>query len=140
MGASLAVELFFVISGFLIANKYINTLDTVGFVDYIDSNVKKLWLPYVLTSAIGMLTIFKDRINLYNIFLNLTFMSTGWSLKNTVCYNMALWYVNALVVCYITYYVIIKSTKNDLVIPIYMFVIAISLLYRSNGVSFSFIN
>ena len=64
---SMAVEMFFVISGFLIEYRYCNTIDKITAFDFLKKRLKKLWLPTILFELFMFPVMVNHPINLWSL-------------------------------------------------------------------------
>lgn len=115
-GGYLGNYLFFMLSGFLMAYNYQEriTLRTVSFPDFLRSRLIRLYPLYLLTNAVMFgisIAGSKQLLNLEHLILHLTMQGTG-GFSSAVQYNYPTWFVCALLVCYLLYYLLTYLSKN----------------------------
>lgn len=116
-GGYLGNYLFFMLSGFVMAYSYQERIMTrsVAFPDFLRSRLIRLYPLYLITNMV-MLGIYiatgtGPRLNLEQLLLHLTMQGTG-GFSGAVQYNYPTWFVCALLVCYLLYYLLAYRAKN----------------------------
>ncbi|MBO7252620.1 MAG: acyltransferase [Oscillospiraceae bacterium] len=116
-GGTLGNYMFFTLSGFLISFGYRERIcdGKVSFGDFICRRLYKLYPLYLLSNAAmlvaDLIQYGLSAINLKNIILTLL-LQNGGGLETTHPYNGPTWFVSALFVCYMAYYLIGYLSKN----------------------------
>lgn len=116
-GGALGNSMFFILSGFLTAYSYREPIGAkrVAFQDFFLKRLKKLY-PLFLISNIAALVIAVAQygvsaINLHKIAFTFL-LQIGGGLDSGNPYNSPTWFVSALFVCYIVYFLIAFCSKN----------------------------
>ena len=122
-----AVELFFMISGFLTAYHYRDRFRETAPGTYITRNYTKLFIPSLAATlwaaantAIWLKTVpgseaYVTQPTLLRSVLSALMVNTGWftSLQRTgLPLNSTMWFINVLLLCYLLYYAIGKLAKR----------------------------
>ena len=123
-----AVELFFMLSGFLTAYHYRTKIASMKPFEYMKKHYGKLIIPSVIVTfwalANAFLTLkyvpgseeFVSQVTPLRVVLSALMVNTGWvtSYNQTqLPINSTMWFVNVLLLCYIIYYVICKLAKKN---------------------------
>ena len=123
-----AVEMFFLISGFLIAYHYRDRILTMSFPSYFKRHFGKLIGASIVVNLwawgnAGLMTVggFESAqrpVTALRMILSVLMMNTGWftSVRETglpVCSTM--WYIDILFLCYLLYFAIGKIGRNRIV-------------------------
>ncbi len=114
---NIAVEFFFMLSGFLMALNY-SEKNGENFITYIKNRMRRIYPPYVFAFFLGAIILIGRHIYTYltgialidrhydvwHIILTLTLSSTGW-IENTITpYVGNGWFICVLLLCYISFY------------------------------------
>lgn len=115
-GGYLGNYLFFMLSGFLMTYHYQEriALRQISFPDFLRSRLIKLYPLYLITNAVMFviqMATASPSVNLEHIILHLTMQGTG-GFSSAIQYNYPTWFVCALLVCYLLYYLLIWLSKN----------------------------
>lgn len=114
----LAVELFFLISGFFMANS-IQTREE-NLTSFVARRIKRLYPLSIISTLILLLVGLSDSLffhviglkyDAWRLFLSLTGM-TVWFSKKIQIYNGPLWYVQVLLLCEILLHIVYTKRKN----------------------------
>lgn len=116
-GGELGNSMFFMLSGFLLAYRYHERIasHSICFQDYLLRRLKKLYPLYLLSNLVSlMISIIKYGLSAFNLEkIALTFLlQLGGGLESENPYNSPTWFVCALFVCYIAFYILCYHTKN----------------------------
>ncbi len=117
-GGSMGNSMFFLLSGFLLSWGYRDRIraHALPFPDYLRRRLKKLYPTYLLSSLVMLLLEVLEygasTVNLQRIAFDLLLQSGG-GLSSSYPYNGPGWFVSALFVCYLVYYLIAYHTKHD---------------------------
>ena len=124
-----AVELFFMLSGFLTAYHYRKKIASMNPWEYMKKHYGKLIIPSVIVTiwalANAFLTLqyvpgseeYVSQVTPLRVILSALMINTGWftSYKQTqLPVNSTMWFVNVLLLCYILYYVIRKLARKNI--------------------------
>lgn len=127
-----AVEFFFIISGFLSAQRIKETHE-ISFESYMIKKIRRL-CPMAVLSVLCMTLLmlfdffvfgrFEDHLipSIYKIFSSIFFIFSGWSIKAGRGINNPLWYVNVLILCYILFYILLKISEKTHIKELYLFI------------------
>lgn len=125
------VELFFMISGFVIYNSYYNRIREYKqtFSQFMIGRVIRIYPVMVLTvivAAIGqwisigayghpqILGYTDDRNTLTGVVTSILGIQSGWfSTHDSMSVNGPTWYISILMICYLIFFVILKGCKNN---------------------------
>lgn len=135
-----AVETFFILSGFGMALGYSRHLGTdkdINIISFIWKRMHKIFpimaVALVITTILQFIhfRMYKSwyyvaEVNLYTFVLSLFNLSSGWFVLD-VNLNMPLWYLSALMLDYVLYYVICRVSKNRK--NVYLFLILATTLW-----------
>ena len=121
-----AVELFFMLSGFLIAWRYRESILEMSFVSYFKKHYKKLLLASVVVNTWALVNaLIRNNIGLteglneptaLRTILSILMINTGWftSYSQTkLPINTTMWFIDVLLLCYLLYYIIRKIGKDN---------------------------
>ena len=109
--------LFFMLSGFLLAYNYQERIHShaVVFPDFLHSRLIRLYPLYLITNVvmlgIHLMDSQRSFLNLEQIVLNLTMQGTG-GFSTAIQYNYPTWFVCALLVCYLLYYLLTYTSRS----------------------------
>lgn len=114
------VEVFVMISGFLMAYNYRNRIAGMNFKDFFLNRYMKIMPLYWITeicvyAAVILATVLsgeKYKWNPIQMLWELSGIYTGWFGQSAPPMNPPLWTVCCLLLCYILYYLICKVSKN----------------------------
>jgi hypothetical protein len=146
------VELFFLISGFLMFNYIEKIKQGLSFEEFFINRLKRL-LPLIAIAAIlyEFLIYFHFRIfgekllegelNFWGTVISCFGIQAGWSFENPVI-NNPMWYVSVLILCYIIFYIITKISiiKNYKYIYFYLIMIFLGISIQRNYTDLAFFN
>lgn len=135
-----AVETFFVLSGFCMAYSYSERLridKNINIISFVGKRMRKIFpimaLALVFTTILQFIhfNMYKSwyyvaEVNLYTFILSLFNLSSGWFVLD-VNLNMPLWYLSALMLDYVLYYVICRISKEKR--EVYLFLISAAMLW-----------
>ena len=137
------VELFFVISGFLSGLGKKKTKEK-SFLSYFISRYLK-FLPMCTISITAILfldavnyliygvILTEDGIGVWKVFTNYTLTFSGTFFGSDILgFNNPLWYVCVLLQCYIIYFIVVKSAKEDRTLYIFALICLSSYWLMSN--------
>ena len=125
-----AVELFFMLSGFLTAYHYRKKIASMNPWEYMKKHYGKLIIPSVIVTIWALANAFLmlqyvpgseeyvSQVTSLRVILSALMINTGWftSYKQTqLPVNSTMWFVNVLFLCYILYYVIRKLARKNIV-------------------------
>jgi len=114
------MPLFFFISGYLFSmTRYPKILN------FIKSRIKSLLVPYCCFSALAILIlIYRSHFEINNVSVDflLVFKSFLLAKRNFIFYNNPLWFLPSLFVVEISYYLIKKYVKSNVLIMLLLFV------------------
>lgn len=141
------IELFFVLSGYLLAGTVIRIKDGLSFKDFIVKKLVRL-LPIGAVSVIAyealMFVIvtfipdfpsyFAKDINVWGAIVTAFGMQAGWVFENPFI-NNPLWYVSVLVWCYILFYFVTYLSKKINCSPVYFYIAIILIGFAVNSFS-----
>lgn len=117
-GGSLGNSIFFMLSGFLIALSYRKRIEggSVSLKDFLVRRLKKLYPMYLLTNlaalAVEVWQYGVSAINLKRIAFTIL-LQAGGGLGELGPYNSPTWFVSALFLCYLLYYVGTSCCKTN---------------------------
>lgn len=146
------VELFFLISGFLMFNYIERIKQGLDFKSFFINRVKRL-LPLVAIAAIlyECLIYFYFRIfgekfldqglNFFGTVISILGIQAGWSFENPMI-NNPMWYISVLILCYILFYILTKVSilkKYDYTY-FYIILIFLGLSIQKNNTNSAFLN
>lgn len=116
------VELFFMISGFLMANKYEGQELNVSFGEWIIPKLYKIMPLFVLSNFIIVISALLDKrfihsnilpsVTLWGIIRSCLPCNFGWCGENFP-YNTPGWFVSVLFLMYTIYFFVVKIKKNN---------------------------
>ena len=119
---SIGVEFFFMVSGYLLAKKALNTSsknDEIGIKtrDYILGKVKKMF-PYILVSYLISMALYThiyvySKSDIINTIWDLLFLRNSGMQYRTMLY--VAWYISAMLICMIGLYPLILRYKRNFV-------------------------
>lgn len=117
-GGQLGNSMFFILSGFLLTYSYRERIaaGTLAFRDYLLRRLKKLYPLYFLSNiASVIISIAKYGMSAISLEkIAMTFLlQIGGGLKDGNPYNSPTWFVSALFVCYIAFFVLCYYSKNS---------------------------
>lgn len=115
-----AVELFFMLAGFLTAYHYRERITDLSFGAYFKKHYGKLLIPSLLVNAWALLNELAlpssdIAITPLRCILSVLMINTGWftSYSQTgLPVNSTMWFIDVLLLCYLLYYAIRKLAKN----------------------------
>lgn len=116
-GGKLGNSMFFMLSGYLISCGYRKRIEShqLSFRDYLVKRLRKLYPMYFITNIaaliLAVLQYGMSAINLKKIAFTLL-LQNGGGLENSNPYNSPTWFLSALFVCYIVFYVISYYAKT----------------------------
>ena len=123
-----AVELFFLLSGFLTAYHYRESIASLSLWKYLKIHYRKLIIPSVIVNLwalvnalITLKTVpgsdaYITQVTPLRIVLSILMMNTGWftSFKQTgLPLNSTMWFIDVLLLCYLLYYPVRRLAKNN---------------------------
>ena len=117
-GGTLGNSMFFVLSGFLLSWGYRKRIRerTVSFPDYLGRRLAKLYPPYFISTIVmillNVLEYGLSAINLKMVVFDLLLQSGGGLVASSP-YNGPGWFLSALFVCYLVYYLIAYHTRHS---------------------------
>ena len=146
------VELFFLISGFLMFNYIEKIKQGLNFESFFINRVKR-FLPLVAISAIlyECLIYFYFRIfgekfleqglNFFGTIISILGIQAGWSFENPMI-NNPMWYISVLILCYILFYISTKISILKKINCVYLYVILVflGLSIQKNNTNLAFLN
>ena len=146
------VELFFLISGFLMFNYIEKIKQGLNFESFFINRVKR-FLPLVAIAAIlyECLIYFYFRIfgekfleqglNFFGTIISILGIQAGWSFENPMINNPT-WYISVLILCYILFYISTKISILKKINCVYLYVILIflGLSIQKNNTNLAFLN
>ena len=111
-----AVELFFMLSGFLTALHYHDA--TISFHEYFRRHYGKLIFSSLIVNLWAFVNslLMAKNVSLVRLVLSILMINTGWltSFQQTgLPVNSTMWYIDVLLLCYLLYYFIRKVSKNS---------------------------
>ena len=132
---SFAVVFFFVISGYLICNKYNDSFDSLNFgkiKDFAVKHVKKLYFPYVISSIPALIvylvyiygeflsngSFFEIGKSVFRIILNAFLVQSILPFDTTISINFAAWFLSCLTILYAVTPFLIRFKNKFLCSPI----------------------
>lgn len=116
-GGDLGNSMFFILSGFLMSIGYRERigLRQISFGSYLTRRLKKFYPLYLITNTaallVGIIQYGVSEINLKKIAFTLLMQSGGMTQDNP--YNAPTWFLGALFVCYIVFYLICYHAKHQ---------------------------
>lgn len=145
------VEVFFIVSGFMMAYNYKDKITQIGFKAFFTKRYINLMCIYWVTFIVWVV-IFGIRylttkeidystFNLVNLFFEFFGMLSGWIYPSL---GINSWFFNVLVLCYILFYFLCKLSSNtdgvnqEKYIIFCMFMLIIALVGMVNGWNFPF--
>lgn len=146
------VELFFLISGFLMFNYIEKIKQGLNFESFFINRVKR-FLPLVAIAAIlyECLIYFYFRIfgekfleqglNFFGTIISILGIQAGWSFENPMI-NNPMWYISVLILCYILFYISTKISILKKINCVYLYVILVflGLSIQKNNTNLAFLN
>lgn len=135
---------FFIVSGFLISCGYKIKIkeQKIHMKDFVKKRIKKWYMPYLVTMIIEILLLIRSNsvsaLNLYEIFWNLLFMTSGWFV-DIMPYNGPCWFISQLLLCLLLYYLIIRyGKKYSVLLSIFMIIWGGTLLINPFNIPFCY--
>ena len=133
----LGVEFFFILSGFLMEHTYRKIIDNLSFFQFMGRRLKSLYAPYLCAECLGVLVTFVDyilckgqflfykrtQITVTNIIRSFSMTIHSWNVVISP-FMVATWYMNALILCYTLYFVVLRLAKRCKITPIYFYIAA----------------
>lgn len=116
-GGYIGNYLFFMLSGFLMAYNYQERISSrdVPFPVFLRSRLIRLYPLYLITNVVMLGIYLLDSglsfFNLEHMILNFTMQGTG-GFSSVIQYNYPTWFVCALLVCCLVYYLVAYASKN----------------------------
>lgn len=123
-----AVELFFMMAGFLTAWHYRESLREMSFGTYFQKRYGKLFFASVAVNVWALLNCLirrgigleggLDPVSPLRFLLSVGMINTGWFTSTAQTHlpvNTTMWFVDVLLLCYLLYFFIRRLGKNDLV-------------------------
>lgn len=116
-GGTLGNYMFFMISGFLIANGYRDRIaeGEISFGAFLMRRLSKLYPLYILSNLVMLIgevvQYGVSAINLKKVVLTVL-LQNGGGLEEMYPYNGPTWFLSALFVCYMAYFVVAYYSKN----------------------------
>ena len=139
----LAVELYFAISGFLIARKYSELKNGITLHQYITPKLKRIMPCFFVSNLIVMVCAIIEKCfvgsklmptpNLWAFFASCTPFYTGW-ITNDGPIDSVGWFISVLFLCYIIYYFLCKVKKKQT----YFIICCLIILVGINGYQLDF--
>lgn len=116
-GGSLGNSMFFMLSGFLIPFRYRERIGqgNISFEDFLKRRLKKLYPMYALTNLAALLVaVWQYGISAINLRkIAFTFLlQQGGGLTGENPYNSPTWFVSALLVCYVFYFIVVRWARS----------------------------
>ena len=116
-GGNLGNYMFFMISGFLIANGYRDRIAAreISFGTFLLRRLRKLYPLYILSNLvmlIGEVMAYGPSAIKLNKIVFTVLLQSGGGLEQMPPYNGSTWFLSALFVCYIAYFFVAYSAKN----------------------------
>ena len=120
MYGSYCVEVFFVISGFLIAYSYKDRIKDMTLGQFLKKRMKFLYWSVAFSVVLGILDKYlfahllqrENKISFWKVLTSLTLTSTGY-VENDLPYGATSWYIGVLIICYILFYFVRKMSKDN---------------------------
>jgi len=117
-----AVELFFMLAGFLIAYQYRERISGMSFPEFFKRHYGKLLIPSLFVNLWALVNeLFLpspgSAITPLRVLLSVLMANTGWftSYNQTgLPVNSTMWFIDVLVLCYLLYFAIRKLVRNNL--------------------------
>lgn len=122
-----AVELFFMISGFLTAHHYRDRIASMSPLAYVRKRYAKLIVPSVIVTLWALANAqaflqsvpgsdaFVEPITPLRVILSMLMLNTGWVAsyaETALPINSTMWFVDVLLLCYLLYYPLSRLAKN----------------------------
>lgn len=123
MNGSLAVEFFFLLSGFLMALKYRKIICSTTAYDYASKRLR-MFQPWTFATLFSIVLIAGEqllfhgnditehKLTFQHVLFSLTFVQTGWFTANPKPLVDPLWFVCVLILCYAVYYAVVRLCKT----------------------------
>ena len=125
-----AVELFFMLSGFLTAYHYREKIAEMSFWSYLKKHYKKLIIPSIIVNlwalinawialrAVSGSEAYIPAITPLRVVLSVLMLNTGWvtsTARTSLPLNSTMWFIDVLLLCYLLYYLVRRFAKNTYV-------------------------
>ena len=143
-----AVEIFFIISGFLIAYNYKEKIRQISFFSFLKKRLHFLYWSAFFSVILGIVSRllaiwvldWENNLNFWDILLSLTLTSHGY-LQGKWPYGTTSWYIGILVLCYFIYYIISKISirKPHMYFPLCIALIIVGWVCIYKFISFPFL-
>ena len=145
-----AVEMFFMISGFLISYQYKNKIQNMRASEFISKRLKSLYPTYFIATIIGIIITFIDIIltdgkvvskplDFWNIILSFSLLKKGYVINSGNPLGMAMWFICVLFLCYLIYYFIAKKLKSTSYVIFICFMIFIGWICIDRNLNIPFL-
>ena len=123
-----AVELCFMISGFLTAYHYRDKIATLAPLDYVKKRYGKLISPSIIVNLWALINVllilgnvpgsaeWVSPVTPLRTVLSILMINTGWFTsypQTDLPINSTMWFIDVLLLCYLLYYLIRKLAKNQ---------------------------
>ena len=121
--ASWSVELFFLLSGYLVAKTYRERIPSMSFPEFFGRRAK-MAQPFFFATLFSIALILVDRfavsggaitkhsLDLQHILFSFLFIQSGWFYKHVNPLVDPLWFVCILFLCYAFYYAIVRLARS----------------------------
>lgn len=115
-GGYIGDYIFFILSGYLMALHYKERLLNGGLSlkNYVAKRLVRLYPLYFITNVIAFILSepWKIGIDIYHLILTFLMINNAWVSDGNYPYNVPSWYVNALMLCYIIYFILCRIAKE----------------------------
>jgi len=122
------VELFFMLSGFLMAYNYKEKIQEYGIIEFVKKKIESLILPLIIANVWSLINNIlvqvlvqkttQITVNIWNLLISIVPIHNGWIESQKIIglpTNGTMWFIDVLILCYIIYYIIGRFTRsNDL--------------------------
>lgn len=125
-----AVDMFYFIAGFLLVCKLKNNTD-ITFKEYFSRRILQLWLPYLFALLLLIFFTFLYGKPLYDNWIDFVFeifMISGGGLP-IKSLNFPTWFLTALIICELIFFVIIKYLNKKIYIPMLSFLMFAGIIF-----------
>ncbi len=123
-GGVMGNSFFVMLSGFVISCGYRDRIleKRVDFGGFIKKRLIKIYPMYLVTDVIQACFLVYEQgmiINFKNIAANFFMVTTGW-VDDIYPYNISSWFVSVLLLCYIIYYVLCRTARENPKLVLYL--------------------